>query len=57
MTEKPAIISLNISNNNITDKSCSTIKEMLLYCYTIREFYIRGNNITRVGGALILDGI
>jgi len=32
---------LNISNNFLTDKSCKSISNMLNFCDTLRELYLR----------------
>jgi hypothetical protein len=46
MSMKPAIISLNVSANNLGDVVCEDIKNFLMNCYTIKELYLRWNKIT-----------
>lgn len=46
MSLKPAIISLNVSANNLGDNVCEDIKNFLMNCYTIKELYLRWNKIT-----------
>ena len=54
---KQGLIVLNLSNNKITDKSCNSIQNMLLKNYSLKEFYIRWNKITQIGGQKVINGV
>lgn len=43
------LYSLNLSNNNITERSIKTILYTLYFCPNIRELYLSGNSIKSIG--------